>query len=72
MAHLVAIVFDNMEEAAQVRETLRKGQKAGLISLDDSAIVVRDEAGKLHVKNEVDKGVKAGALWGSVMPRNTA
>jgi len=67
MAHLIAIVFDNMEEAAQVRETLRKGQKSDLITLDDSAIVVRDEEGKLHVKNEVDRGVKIGALWGSVI-----
>jgi uncharacterized membrane protein len=67
MAHLIAIVFDNMEEAAQVRETLRKGQKSDLITLDDSAIVVRDEEGKLHVKNEVDRGVKIGALWGSLI-----
>jgi uncharacterized membrane protein len=67
MAHLIAIVFDNMEEAAQVRDTLRKGQKSDLITLEDSAVVVRDEHGKLHVKNEVDRGVKVGALWGSLI-----
>lgn len=67
MAHLVAIVFDNVEEAEQVRETLRKGQKADLITLEDSAIIVRDEEGKLHIKNEVDRGVKVGALWGSLV-----
>jgi uncharacterized membrane protein len=67
MSHLIAVVFDNPDEAAQVRETLSKAQKGDYISLDDSAVVVRDAEGKLHIKNEVDRGVKAGALWGSVI-----
>jgi uncharacterized membrane protein len=57
MAHLVAVVFDNKEEASHVRETLSKAQKSDYISMDDSAVVVRDEKGKLHIKNEVDRGV---------------
>lgn len=67
MSYLIAVVFDNIEEASQVRETLRQGEKGGYLSLDDSAIVVRDEDGKLHIKNEVDRGVKVGALWGSLI-----
>ena len=67
MSYLIAVVFDNEEEAFQVRETIRKGQKHSLITLDDSAVIVRDVDGKLHVKNEVDRGVKVGALWGSVI-----
>jgi uncharacterized membrane protein len=67
MAYLIAVVFDNIDEASQVRETLHKEQRADLITLDDSAIVVRDEDGKIHVKNEVDRGVKIGALWGSLI-----
>ena len=62
MSYLIAVVFDNEDEASEVRETLRKGQKGGYITLDDSAIIVRGEDGKLHVKNEVDRGVKIGAL----------
>jgi uncharacterized membrane protein len=67
MAYLIAVIFDNEDEASQVRDTLRKGQKQDLITLEDSAIAVRDADGKLHVKNEVDRGVKIGALWGSVI-----
>jgi uncharacterized membrane protein len=67
MSYLIAVVFDNEEEAFQVRETIRKGQKQSLITLDDSAVIVRDANGELHVKNEVDRGVKVGALWGSVI-----
>ena len=67
MAYLISVVFDNEEEASQVRETLRKGQKQDLITLEDSAVVVRDEEGKMHIKNEVDRGVKVGALWGGII-----
>lgn len=67
MSYLVAIVFDNPEEAGKVRKTLKSGQKMDMIHLDDSAVVIRDQDGKLHIKNEVDKGVKVGALWGGVI-----
>ena len=67
MSYLIAVTFDNEEEASQVRETLRKEQKGGYISLDDSAVVVRDAEGKFHVKDELDRGVKAGAIGGSLL-----
>ena len=67
MSYLIAVTFDNEEEANQVRETLRKEQKGGYISLDDSAVVVRDAEGKYHVKDELDRGVKAGAIGGSLL-----
>jgi len=67
MANLIAIVFDNVEEAVKVRETLSKAQKSDYISMEDAATVVRDEDGKLHIHNEIDRGVKVGALWGSLI-----
>ena len=67
MSYLIAAVFDDVGEASSVRETLGKGQSAGYIQLDDSAIIVRDEDGNLRIKNEVDRGVKVGALWGGVI-----
>jgi uncharacterized membrane protein len=67
MSYLIAVVFDDVDEASEVRETLRKGESGGFITLDDSAIVVRDEDGKLHIKNEIDRGVKVGAMWGGLV-----
>ncbi|MGD9317584.1 MAG: hypothetical protein PVG56_12155, partial [Anaerolineae bacterium] len=60
MSHLVVVSFDNAEEAAKVRETLRSVQKSDYLSLDDSAVIVKDKDGKIHVKNEMDRGVKVG------------
>jgi uncharacterized membrane protein len=67
MSNLVVITFDNMEEADRVRETLRSEQREGYLSLDDSAVVVKDEDGKIHVKNEMDRGTKIGAIGGGLI-----
>jgi uncharacterized membrane protein len=67
MSNIVVITFDNPEEAGKVREAIRRQQRQGTISLDDSAVVVRDQEGKVHVKNELDRGVKIGALGGGLI-----
>ena len=67
MANLVVITFDNAEEAGKVRESLRSIEKQGLLSLDDSAVIVKDEAGKIHVKNQTDRGVVVGAVGGGML-----
>jgi len=67
MSYLVVVTFDNPEEAGKVRETLRSAQRADFLSLDDSAVIVKDEEGKIHVKNELDRGVKIGAIGGGML-----
>ena len=65
MSNLVVITFDNAEEAGKVREALKKQSEH--ISLDDSAVVVKDENGEIHIKDEVDRGVAVGALGGGAL-----
>lgn len=67
MSYLVVIAFDDPEEAGKVRATLSSMEQSGHLNLDDSAIVVKDEEGEVHLKNEVDRGVKVGAVGGSAI-----
>lgn len=67
MAYLVVTIYEDMEEAEKVREDLSSGEHKGYISLDDSAVVVKDQEGKVHVKNQVDRGVKVGAVTGGFL-----
>jgi uncharacterized membrane protein len=52
------------DDAAKVRATIHDLSKQGLVKLDDAAMVSRSEDGKLDVHNEIDRGVKWGALIG--------
>lgn len=64
---LVVITFDNTEDAEKVVDSLKKEQKQGLINLEDTAYVVKDENDHVTVKNAVDKTVKQGAVGGGAL-----
>ena len=67
MSFLIATVYDDPDEAQKVRDSISKQEKSGYLSLDDSAVVVKDQDGKISVKNQVDKGVKVGAVGGGML-----
>ena len=50
------LAFDTMDEAEKVHEALVKGKKEGLLTIQDSAVVVKDLDGKVEVKNQVSSG----------------
>jgi uncharacterized membrane protein len=67
MSQLVVMTFEGKDEAFRVRDALRAIQKEGQLGVDDYAVISKDEAGKIDVKNVVDKGVKYGALGGGIL-----
>ena len=67
MNNLVVIAFDTPDEAGKVLASLRDQSKRGTISLDDTAVVVKEADGKIHVDNQVSKGTWAGTGLGALV-----
>ncbi len=66
-SNLVVLTFDNMDEAEQVHQALIKGKQEGALAIDDSAVVVKDAEGKVHVKNQVSHGTWTAAGVGGLL-----
>ena len=60
-----------MEEAEKVHQALVHGKKAGLLQIDDAAVIVKDTDGKVHVKNQISRGTWSATGVGG-MRRNTS
>ena len=64
---LVVFTFDEENEARSALDALRNLEKAGRLSIDDSAVIRRGEDGKIHVDNKIDSSVKGGAAIGGML-----
>jgi uncharacterized membrane protein len=70
MATLVVIDYENEVKAEEVRLALLKMQKEYLIDLADAVVVVRDEKGKVRLRqlyNLTAAGAASGGFWGALM-----
>ena len=69
MAELVAIGFDNPNDADAALTELRRLQREYLIDLEDAVVAVRTPAGEVQLKqsvNLVGAGAASGGLWGGL------
>lgn len=70
MSELIVLAFDDVTGAFDVRDRLIELQKQQLVTLDDAAVVVRNEDGKVDVKQAkslVGAGALGGAFWGMLI-----
>ncbi|MBB3976411.1 putative membrane protein [Rhizobium azooxidifex] len=74
MSDLIVVGFDTPDEADKVLVKLAGLKKEYLIDLEDAVVVVRDEAGKVHLKQSLNltavgasTGLLSGALWGGLV-----
>jgi uncharacterized membrane protein len=69
MANLVAIAYDDVDQAQQVTETLGELMKEHSIELEDVVIVENRGDGKikLHQPSLAGIGAAGGALWGGLI-----
>jgi uncharacterized membrane protein len=69
MSELVVVGFDDPNEADRALIELQRLQKEYLVDLEDAVVVVREQDGRLRVKQSVDlvgTGAASGALWGGM------
>lgn len=70
MSDLIVVAFDNETGAENMRDALVGMQKRHVVTLEDAAVVVRKQDGKVKVKqavNLVGEGALGGAFWGMLI-----
>jgi uncharacterized membrane protein len=69
VANLVAVAYDDLDQAKQVMETIGRLQKEHLLELEDAVIVEHQPGGKmkLHQPSLAVAGAACAALWGGLI-----
>jgi uncharacterized membrane protein len=63
---LVAKVFDAPDKASEALKAVQALQKEGALKLRNAAVLVKEEDGKLAIKETGDVDVKGGRLFGAI------
>ena len=65
MSTLIAITYDTADKATQALEKLGELQKMQLVTLEDAAVAVKDQKGKVKVTQTLEKmHTGSAAVWG--------
>ena len=65
MSTLIAITYETADKAKEVLEELSRLQKMQLITLEDAAVAVKNEKGKVKVTQTLEKmATGSAATWG--------
>lgn len=70
MSDLIVVGFDNELKADEVLHKLGEMQKEHLVDLDDAVVVIKNEKGKVKIKQSYDlvtSGALSGGFWGSLL-----
>jgi uncharacterized membrane protein len=70
VSNLIAIAYDDVATANQVRDKLLQLQTQHLITLEDAVVVERKQDGKiklLQARSTAGAGALGGALWGGLI-----
>ena len=65
MSTLIAITYDQADTAEAALNTLMDLQKEHVIELEDAAVAVKDQKGKVKIKQTLENQVSGtSAIWG--------
>jgi len=74
MSDLIVVGFSDTEKADRALTKMVSLSKEHLVELEDAVIVVRNEQGKIHIKQSVNltalgatSGLVTGGLWGALV-----
>ena len=74
MSDLIVVGFEDTEKADRALTKMVSLSKEHLVELEDAVVVVRNEEGKIHIKQSVNltavgatSGLVTGGLWGALV-----
>jgi uncharacterized membrane protein len=67
MSDVIAVTFDSSDEAEAALRTIRSLEHGGKVQPSDTAVVRKDQDGKVTIHNEMASGTEGGIAVGAVL-----